>query len=203
VRAVGGISTSAPATYSWTIIDNAAPGGGTQGGTDPGDTAHGSSSGDGSQSGESATGGIDADAGRDGGAGTGGAGSGSGGAEPATDESVAFAISGEVDGLAPGATKPIVLTLTNPNEVAIEVTSLTVGVSADGGRPGCPSSANVLVEQARGVTGLDPLRIPAHGSVVVGSFPRAPRITLLNRPWNQDSCKGRTFTLTYAGSAHS
>ena len=45
--------------------------------------------------------------------------------------------------------------------------------------------------------------VPGHGAVVLKTYPHAPRIGFRNRPWNQDVCKGKSFGLTYAGSAHS
>ena len=48
-----------------------------------------------------------------------------------------------------------------------------------------------------------PVLVPGHGTVVLRHHPEAPQISFLNRPWNQDVCKGKSFELTYSGSAHS
>ena len=53
-----------------------------------------------------------------------------------------FVVSGQVGNLAPGASRPMVLTVRNPNNVAIRVTSLTVTASA--ASPSCPASALAL-----------------------------------------------------------
>jgi len=53
-------------------------------------------------------------------------------------------------------------------------------------------------------TTANPVVVDAGQTVVLTSAPRAPVITLLNLPdVNQDVCKGKTFHLTFWGSAHS
>jgi hypothetical protein len=113
-----------------------------------------------------------------------------------------FQISGSgADSLRPGVTTVIRLTLTNPNGVPIYVTSLRIAVSKD--PAGCSSQTNLRLVQSN-VSGAGPITIPARGSITLATAPRAPQITLLNLPdVNQDACKGKAFTLTYSGSAHS
>ena len=135
-------------------------------------------------------------------------GSGSSGAQPSagpasTSEPMPFDVSGSVEGLAPGITKTIVLTLRNPNADPIYVTSITVEISASSTPPGCASSANLSLRQATGITSANPVEVPAGGSVVLGSAPRAPELTFTDLPSNQDVCKDKTFALSYTGSAHS
>ena len=114
-----------------------------------------------------------------------------------------FTITGGIDNLEPGQTKPIGLTLTNPNSVKIFVTGLTVTVSTDSTPPGCPSASNLRVTQSN-ASSANPIAVPASDSVTLTSSPRAPQITFLNLPdANQDACKNVTFALTYSGSAHS
>jgi len=114
-----------------------------------------------------------------------------------------FTITGGAGHLAPGVRVPLLLKLTNPNGVAIQVTALSVAISADSTPPGCTSAANIRLTQSN-ASSANPITVPAGGSVTLTSTPRAPQIELINLPdVNQDVCKGKTFTLTYSGSAHS
>jgi hypothetical protein len=114
-----------------------------------------------------------------------------------------FTISGGVSGLRLGVATPIRLTLTNPNDVPIYVTLLRVDVAPDSTPPGCHAAQNVSVTQSN-ASAASPIAVPAGSAVTLTTAPRAPQITLLNLPSvNQDVCKGKTFTLTYSGSAHS
>ncbi len=140
-------------------------------------------------------------AGDDGGDGDGGEGQGSGAQAPAGHEP--FEISGDVDGLAPGVTKTIVLTLHNPNDHPIYVTAISVEIAEDSSPSGCRSAPNIALEQPTGITASSPVVVGPHASVTLDGFPRAPRIGFRNQPWNQDVCKGKSFALDYTGSAHS
>ena len=135
------------------------------------------------------------------GSGTGGTDSGAG--ESTTGQSVPFDISGDVTGLAPGVARPIVLTLRNPNAAPIFVTSVAVEIAEDSTPPGCPSEPNIALDQPTGISTASPVQVPGHGSVVLSTYPLAPRIGFNDRPWNQDVCKGKSFALSYSGSAHS
>jgi hypothetical protein len=127
-------------------------------------------------------------------------GSGGGGAQVSGAE---FRITGGVGNLAPGVAMAIRLTLTNPNDVPIFVTALTVSIAADSTPPGCISASNVQLTQSN-ASGASPIAVPAGGSVTLTSAPRAPQIMLLNLPGvNQDVCKNKSFALTYSGSARS
>ena len=115
----------------------------------------------------------------------------------------AFKITGDVANLMPGVATAIPLTLTNPNDVPIYVTVLTVSMAADSTPAGCSSANNVQLTQSN-ASSADPITVPARGSVTLTSAPRAPKIMLLNQPGvNQDVCKNKSFALTYAGSARS
>ena len=114
-----------------------------------------------------------------------------------------FQVSGDVSGLAPGASTVIVLTLRNPNSVRIRVTRVTVAVSADSSPSGCSSTTNLVLHQATGISPGSPVTIPARGSVTLSTFPRAPRLGFRELRTNQDACRGKSFRLTYTGSAHS
>lgn len=130
-----------------------------------------------------------------------GIGDGSGTAQMA---SVDFTISGGgAANLSLGVPAVIRLTLSNPNGVPIYITALSVAVSKDGDPVGCASRDNIRITQSN-VSAADPITIPAGGRITLTSPPRAPQITLVNRPdANQDACKGKVFTLAYGGSAHS
>ncbi len=97
-----------------------------------------------------------------------------------------FVVSGHVEELRPGGTRPMVLTVRNPNSVAIRVTSLTVTA---GSAPGCPASTltlpqwtgSLLVPKKNGTATL---------TVNVHLKPSAP-----------DACQGARWPLTYGGRA--
>ncbi|MBS1863766.1 MAG: hypothetical protein JSS68_18885 [Actinobacteria bacterium] len=101
--------------------------------------------------------------------------------------------------LYPGAVpSPIPVVVTNPNSVAITVTSLRV--SADGGPPGCDPDANLTLTTPALAGGK--LRIGAHASVSLPSATvAAPTIALLELPVDQDACQEASFELTFSGSA--
>lgn len=129
---------------------------------------------------------------------TGGSGTGTVGTHGAD-----FAIAGSIGVLALGQTKPIELTLTNPNRVSIFVTQLTVTASADSTPAGCRSASNLRITQSN-ASNASPITVPAGGSVTLTSAPRAPQIEFLDLPdVNQDVCKNKSFSLTFGGSAHS
>jgi hypothetical protein len=97
-----------------------------------------------------------------------------------------FAITGQVDGLYPGADMTLDALVTNPYPFPIRVTS--VGVTVHGASPACPASmieirdSRAEVDIPRNTTGTVPLEISMD--------PTAP-----------DTCQGATWTLTFAGTA--
>lgn len=123
-----------------------------------------------------------------------------------------FAISGSVSGLAPGLTKPLELSLTNPNKKSISVTNLSVtlqGVTKAVGAPDglCDLSDYAVVQYS----GPYPLIMPSSSTpktLTDLGVPQAqwPKIQFINKPGpsapnNQDGCKGATLSLSYSGSA--
>jgi hypothetical protein len=133
---------------------------------------------------------------------TGGSGSGSGTGSGSTG-GADFTISGNVDGLEPGLTLPVRLTLTNPNSTRIYVTRLTISMSAGSTPSGCSRDGNFEIIQSD-ASSSSPISVPAKGKVTLTSAPSAPQISFLNLPLvNQDVCKGKSFVLTFTGSAHS
>ncbi len=115
-----------------------------------------------------------------------------------------FAVAGNAAGpLAPGVSQPLAITVTNPNSVAIEVTSLSTAVAAGSTKPGCDGPTNLQVTQSS-VSSSNPLAIPANGQVSLpASSVSAPSVLMRDLSTNQDACKGASFTFTYSGSAHS
>ena len=97
---------------------------------------------------------------------------------------------------APASSIPVVIS--NPNPMAITVTSLQV--SARGGAPGCAPADNLALTAPALATGK--LRIAAHGSVSLpNATVAAPTIALLELPVPQDACKSANFELAFSGSA--
>jgi hypothetical protein len=130
---------------------------------------------------------------------TGGSGSGSGSGSTGDAD---FTISGGVSGLEPGLTLPVKLTLTNPNSTRIYVTRLTISMSADSTPSGCSRDTNFRIIQSN-ASSASPIAVPAKGKVTLTGAPRAPQIEFLNLSTSQDVCKGKSFALTFSGSAHS
>ncbi len=131
---------------------------------------------------------------------TGGSGTGSGSSSTSGAD---FSISGGVEGLEPGLTLPIRLTLTNPNSTKIYVTRLVVSMSADSIPSGCDRDTNFDAIVQSYVSSDDPIVVPAKGKVTLTSAPRAPQLTFRNLPVSQDVCKNKNFALTFSGSANS
>jgi hypothetical protein len=103
--------------------------------------------------------------------------------------------------LLPGSSpSPIALTLGNPNQTRIFVTRLRVAVASS--PPRCPSAQNIRVVQSN-ATRAHPIAIPAKSSVRLPAQGRpAPKIQLVDRPVNQDGCKGGRFSLRFSGRAY-
>jgi large repetitive protein len=113
-----------------------------------------------------------------------------------------FTIAGNANGLLyPGIWRNVALTITNPNNVPIYVTSITVTVTNSPN--GCTNTSNIELQQSNAAPTSNELAVPANATSwpVPQSF--QPQIRLKNLPSNQDNCKSQTFTLGYTGSAHS
>lgn len=96
-----------------------------------------------------------------------------------------FTISGSVPSLYPGATKQLVLTVSNPNNFAIKVTSLKV-TTAGASTPGCTASSVVTDSLAT------PLVVDKDGTATTNVAIRMASDT-------PNACQGATFTLVYSG----
>jgi hypothetical protein len=115
-----------------------------------------------------------------------------------------FTVTGTASGpLAPGASSPLLVTIHNPNTVAITVTSLAVEVADASSKPGCDGGANIAVTQSN-VSPSEPVSVPAGGQVTLPSGAvHAPVVLMRDLSTNQDACKNASFTFLYSGSAHS
>ncbi len=102
-----------------------------------------------------------------------------------------FTISGAATGLFPGATVQLPLTVTNPNPDYIQVTSLTVAVTATD-RPGCSiAGRNIQASSYSGPAFL----VPRDNGTATVQVPVSMPDTVSN------TCRGAQFSLTYGGSA--
>ena len=115
-----------------------------------------------------------------------------------------FTVTGNASGpLAPGLTRSLAITLSNPNTVAITVTALSASTAAGSSKAGCDGPANLQLTQSN-VSAANALTIPANGHVTLPSGSvSAPQVLMKDLPVNQDACKGASFTFAYSGSAHS
>jgi len=97
---------------------------------------------------------------------------------------------------APGAKPvPLALRLSNSDDVRSYVTKLTVAVT--GSPAGCRGAANLRIVQSN-ASSHRPIRVPGRGSVTLpAQGVSAPTIQLVDRPVNQDGCKGARFPLRF------
>lgn len=105
-------------------------------------------------------------------------------------------VSGRVVLPAPGAAPVrLPLRITNSGGTPSDVTKLGVAVASSPAR--CRASANLKIVQAS-ASRRHPIRVPAGGAVTLpAQGVAAPTIQLLNRPVNQDGCKGARFPLRF------
>lgn len=113
-----------------------------------------------------------------------------------------FTISGTMTGLlAPGVTRAMDLTFTNPNNQDLTVSSLSVSVTSTSNPTGCATS-NYTVTQFSG--NYAALVVPHNGTASLSGLgvPQAqwPKLGMLNTNANQNACKGATVNLTYIGT---
>lgn len=118
-----------------------------------------------------------------------------------------FTVTGDVtQALKPGGSATLDLRLSNPNSFAIEVTNVTVLVSAGTTRagatnPGCVGTDNLVVTRQLGADVTLPRNATRSLSQLGVPESLWPQLTMPNRPVNQDACKATTFTFTFSGSA--
>lgn len=122
-----------------------------------------------------------------------GNGNGNGGSSGNNSPGKAFTISGSVQGLFPGATTKLFLTVNNPNNQAMTVTALSATLTSVSGASGCAATAsNLTISPYTGGT----FDVAANGSAVsVGYIP----LTLPSSVAN--ACQDAMYNLTYSGTA--
>ena len=114
-----------------------------------------------------------------------------------------FTISGSLSGLlGPGVDRSLRLTVSNPFDFDLRVTSLTVSVRPGSSQPGCDGPANLRVSQSNTTEGNVSIVVPARGFVTLpAQDATTPQVTMLDLAVSQDACKNAVFTFTYSGVA--
>lgn len=97
-----------------------------------------------------------------------------------------FSIAGGVTGLYPGLTAPMVLTVSNPGQTQITVTSVTTSVG--------DASASCLAGDVSVSAFSGRLVVPAHGSATLS-------VSATMAHSAPDGCQGAVFPFTYTGQA--
>ena len=113
-----------------------------------------------------------------------------------------FVIHGSVSGLAPGITKPVPLTIDNPNSVAIFITQLTFAVSANASSGTCLASSYTVTPWNSNPPTIPDLQVPANATGFV--------VPLASAKHQADQLGGQPRQLqghspspsTFSGSAH-
>jgi hypothetical protein len=111
-----------------------------------------------------------------------------------------FALSGSSDRLlAPGVSGFIDVSITNPNNQPLNVTSITMSVTGTS-KPACTTS-NFSVTQ---FSGTYPIVVPANSTRTLSQLgimqAQRPKVTMLDLPVNQDICKNTGITLSFTGA---
>jgi hypothetical protein len=117
-----------------------------------------------------------------------------------------FTIAGSAGDLEPGVARSLNLAITNPNRQGLLVTWLTVSiqrVSAPNATAALPCTvADFAVRQ---FSGDYPLAVPASSTRTLSALgtpgSQRPQVTLVDRPLDQDGCKGASLVLGYGGMA--
>ncbi|HKO39045.1 MAG TPA: hypothetical protein VJU14_11830 [Solirubrobacterales bacterium] len=113
---------------------------------------------------------------------------------------IAIEAAGPIEDLHPGfPAQPLPVTISNPNDVPVQVTKLTVELGA--GPATCPPENFELTPA--GLSPASPLTIPAGGTAgLPAGNVSAPAIGMLNLPVDQDPCQGTRLQLVFRGEAH-
>ena len=111
---------------------------------------------------------------------------------------VGFTVTGNAPTLYPGVWKSIPVSIINPNNFTIYITSLNVAVSASPST--CAASTNIET-LASPASSSNTFAVPANspGTLVPAAF--QPQIRLKDLSTNQDLCKRAQFNLSYSGTA--
>jgi hypothetical protein len=113
-----------------------------------------------------------------------------------------FGLSGSADRLlAPGVSGFIDVSITNPNNQPLNVTGITVSVTATS-KPTCTTS-NFAVTQ---FSGTYPIVVPANSTRTLSQLGIAqaqrPKVSMIDLPVNQDICKNTGITLGFTGTGN-
>jgi hypothetical protein len=113
-----------------------------------------------------------------------------------------FDISGNLgSSLTPGASVPLDLTLNNPYNFDLKVTSLNVAIQEPATADGCTRADNYTAHQ---FGGSYPITLPPGSSTLSSlgiSTADLPHIEMVETGTNQDVCKGAPLNFDYTGSA--
>jgi hypothetical protein len=124
---------------------------------------------------------------------------GSGPATAGTTTAITVNQTGSPTGLYPGGpAAPLSGTFTNPNSVAVHISSVSAvvdpfSVQTDGAKPACTEADFVI-----GGSGTGAIVVPA-GPGVVGSW-SGITVRLVDGAGNQDNCKGVGITIDYTAN---
>jgi hypothetical protein len=112
---------------------------------------------------------------------------------------ISIAVRDAGEALYPGfPPQPLDVTVTNPNDVPVEVVRLTAGLAS--APPSCPAENFRLTPSTASLD--SPLPVPAGGSVRLPSGAvSAPSIEMLNLPVNQDACGDAELDLVFEAEA--
>ena len=123
-------------------------------------------------------------------------------APSAPEPSGPFTITGGIpSALSPGASRPLSLTISNPFDFALRVTSVTVTIRPGSTQAGCDGPSNLLITQSNTSGGTISIVVPARGSVTLpAQGATTPTVTMLDLPTNQDACKGAVFSADFSGT---
>lgn len=118
-----------------------------------------------------------------------------------------FSISGNLGApLTPGATIPLNLSINNPNNKGLALSSLSVSITGITRTQAAVAAALPCTPADYAVTnygGAYPLTVPVGSSSLqtLGIVPALwPKIAMLDTALNQDGCKGATLQLAYSGA---
>ncbi len=113
-----------------------------------------------------------------------------------------FTIDGNAVGLLypGGAARTVAVTLHNPNNIPIYVTSVAAALHTADFPAGCTSSAFVVTQAVIPAAGV---LVPANGAVTLPAQGATAPAVVMTDSGNQDACKNLSFHFDYSGSAHS
>ena len=113
-------------------------------------------------------------------------------------KAVNVVVDGDADGLLypGGPARRLVLTLHNPNNFPVVISSINASVSSS--PAGCPATTNLAIQQSNVGNGASPqtVTVPSNQNLTLPAA-SAPTIRLLDTGVNQDACKNGSFQFSY------